>query len=295
MQSLDILLASYNGEKYITEQIDSILSQTYRDFRLIIRDDGSSDSTCSIIEEYKKRDERIIFLNDDLGNLGFVGNFETLLKYSDADLIMLSDQDDFWFPDKIERYRQSANRHDSSIPLLVHSDAVVCNENLSIIKSSYIFGFASENLINNIFFAFIVQGAAMMLNKSLRDLILPFPQGTYLHDRYIHIMTELFGRRVFIPQPTMYYRQHRDNQIGSGMSIIRKILKKRYFDERDRKLMKIIYDIYGSRMSADIRNLFNAYFDITLDEVGRFRRLSLAKKNKIRMHILKKLFLLLKG
>ena len=91
---IEILMATYNGEKYIEEQIDSIINQTYTNWELLIRDDKSKDNTASIIEEYEKKDSRIKLLRDEKGNLGFVKNFEELLKNSQKDFIMFSDQDD---------------------------------------------------------------------------------------------------------------------------------------------------------------------------------------------------------
>ena len=101
---IEILMATYNGEKYIREQIDSIISQTYSNWTLLIRDDVSKDDTVKIIKEYEKKDKRIKLLEDNKGNLGFVKNFEELLKNSSEDFIMFSDQDDYWLEDKIEKY-----------------------------------------------------------------------------------------------------------------------------------------------------------------------------------------------
>ena len=97
-------MATYNGEKYLYEQIESILNQSYKNWILLIRDDKSEDSTVSIIEEYEKKDSRIRLLRDRKGNLGFVKNFEELLKNSQEEFIMFSDQDDYWEKDKIKNY-----------------------------------------------------------------------------------------------------------------------------------------------------------------------------------------------
>ena len=100
MEKVDILLATYNGEKYIREQIDSILNQTYKEFRLLISDDGSTDGTRDILNEYKAKDDRIeIFMQEE--NLGVVKNFEFLLKKVEAKYYMFSDQDDIWKDEKI--------------------------------------------------------------------------------------------------------------------------------------------------------------------------------------------------
>ncbi|MBS5112853.1 MAG: glycosyltransferase [Coprobacillus cateniformis] len=100
---VDILLATYNGEKYIREQIDSILNQTYQDFRILIRDDGSKDETVSIIENYtKKYQGKIVLIQDNIECGSSVSNFMELSKHATADYIMYCDQDDYWFTNKID-------------------------------------------------------------------------------------------------------------------------------------------------------------------------------------------------
>ena len=102
MEKIDILLATYNGSKYLHEQLDSILSQSYENINVIIRDDGSSDNTVMIIKEYEQKDNRVKLLSDNLGNLGFVRNFEELMKNSTSEYLMFSDQDDIWYIIKLK-------------------------------------------------------------------------------------------------------------------------------------------------------------------------------------------------
>ena len=137
---IEILMATYNGEKYISEQIDSIINQTCKNWKLLIRDDGSQDKTLEILEEYEKRDERINILRDIKGNLGFVKNFEELLKNSSEEFIMFSDQDDYWLENKLEVYSNELNKfskEELEKPLLLHSNSFICDENLKIKKTSF--------------------------------------------------------------------------------------------------------------------------------------------------------------
>ncbi|MCX6660415.1 MAG: glycosyltransferase [Candidatus Bathyarchaeota archaeon] len=138
---IDVLLATYNGEKYLREQIDSILSQTYKNWNLLVRDDGSSDNTIRIIESYRDLvPDRIVVLKDDLGNLGVIRNFSKLLGYSHSDYIMLSDQDDMWLPRKIEltykKMQDLVKKYGDDVPLLVYTDWKVVDVNLSVISNS---------------------------------------------------------------------------------------------------------------------------------------------------------------
>ena len=131
MNKIDILLATYNGSQYLPEQLDSILSQSYGNINVIIRDDGSSDNTVMIIKEYEQKDNRVKLLNDSLENLGFVRNFEELMKNSTSDYIMFSDQDDIWYNDKVEisyaRMKAIEESNGKSCPILVHTNSRIMN------------------------------------------------------------------------------------------------------------------------------------------------------------------------
>ena len=234
---IDILMATYNGEKYLSEQIDSIINQTYQGWNLLIRDDGSTDSTMEIIESYQKKDTRIKILKDNKGNLGIVKNFEELLKISKAKLIMFSDQDDIWKKEKILRYleRLEKIKEFKNEKIMIHS-----NSNLYREKKQKLNLFISdkflEQKLENVFFNFFVQGATIMITKSLKEFILPFPEEVYIHDRYIHLLTDILFKRVFINESFMDYRQHENNQIG-GNTDWKKLISKRYFYEKDYKLI----------------------------------------------------------
>jgi len=140
---VEILMATYNGEKYLKEQIESIINQSYNDWTLLIRDDKSKDNTVSIIEEYERKDSRIKLLRDKKEKLGFVKNFEELLKSSHKEFIMFSDQDDYWEKDKIKNYIEILKKNENLIqkPLLIHSNSFVCDKNLKIMKLKFIISF----------------------------------------------------------------------------------------------------------------------------------------------------------
>ena len=233
-------MATYNGEKYLYEQIESILNQSYKNWILLIRDDKSEDSTVSIIEEYEKKDSRIRLLRDRKGNLGFVKNFEELLKNSQEEFIMFSDQDDYWEKDKIKNYIEILQKDEklSQIPLLIHSNSFICDKELKIVKEKFVdSSIASEKNGNSYFFSYVVQGSTVMINRKLKEICIPFLSSVTLHDRYFHLISEFFGKRIFIDKSLMKYRQHMNNEIGARRNILQKILKKRYFDTKDRDLI----------------------------------------------------------
>lgn len=287
-------MATYNGEKYLVEQLDSIINQTYRNWNLLIRDDNSTDKTLEIIQNYHKKDKRIKILKDNKGNLGIVRNFEELLKSSESEFIMFSDQDDIWVKNKLDMYLKMIEKIKNK-GFMIHSDAILFDKNKSnILKDTFISKKAINKGLENVFFNYFVQGATILISKEIKNFILPFPKEVYLHDRYIHLISELFFERIFVNKALIYYRQHGDNQIGAK-NTIRELLLKRYFDERDRQLIKIIYNKYGSLLTEDKKKLIEEYFKITDIKKNRFNRFLNLKKSKISIPLKKQISFIVKG
>ena len=214
---IDIVLATYNGEKYVGEQIDSIINQTYKEWKLIIRDDGSKDKTAEVLEKYAEKDNRITIIKDGIGNLGFNGNFTKLLETSSADYVMICDQDDFWIPEKIEIMFNEISKFDKKENILVHSDVYLTNEKLDIINSKFIGKRGSQKGINGVIMANSVQGASCMMTKTLKESYLENKVGIP-YDYNICLISEMIGKRIFIEKSLMYYRQHQSNAIGAGLN-----------------------------------------------------------------------------
>ena len=293
-KKIDILMATYNGEKYLVEQLDSIINQTYHNWNLLIRDDNSTDKTLEIIQNYHKKDKRIKILKDNKGNLGIVRNFEELLKSSESEFIMFSDQDDIWVENKLDMYLKMIEKIKNK-GFMIHSDAILFDKNKSnILKDTFISKKAINRGLENVFFNYFVQGATILISKEIKNFILPFPKEVYLHDRYIHLISELFFERIFVNKALIYYRQHGDNQIGAK-NTVRELLSKRYFDERDRQLIKVIYNKYGSLLTEDKRKLIEEYFKITDIEKNRFNRFLNLKKSKISIPLKKQISFIVKG
>lgn len=287
-------MATYNGQKYLVEQLDSIINQTYHNWNLLIRDDNSTDKTLEIIQNYHKKDKRIKILKDNKGNLGIVRNFEELLKSSESEFIMFSDQDDIWVENKLDMYLKMIEKIKNK-GFMIHSDAILFDKNKSnILKDTFISKKAINRGLENVFFNYFVQGATILISKEIKNFILPFPKEVYLHDRYIHLISELFFERIFVNKALIYYRQHGDNQIGAK-NTIRELLSKRYFDERDRQLIKVIYNKYGSLLTEDKKKLIEEYFKITDIEKNRFNRFLNLKKSKINIPLKKQISFIVKG
>ena len=170
---VNILLSTYNGEQYLKEQVKSIQDQTYQDWQLLIRDDGSSDGTVEIIQELVAQDERIRFINQGaIENLGVIKSFHALLKYEKADLYCFSDQDDVWLPEKIALQVAEAEKYPQEEPLLVYTDLKVVDENLNVQHESMIrtqSDHANTELIQELTENTVTGGVAM-INHALADL-----------------------------------------------------------------------------------------------------------------------------
>ncbi|WP_415328654.1 glycosyltransferase family 2 protein [Chryseobacterium sp. MMS23-Vi53] len=287
--SVDILLPTYNGESYLKEQIESILNQSYNNLRLIIRDDGSKDRTIEIINDFLKKDSRVIYLENKEGNLGLVKSIEKMMMFSDAEIIFFSDQDDVWIENKIDIFLQKYKNQD--IPVLIHSNCNVTDEALNV-RGLFFSDAPKKQGLQNSFFNYFVQGASAMINKKLKESLLPFSEEVYIHDRYFHLMAEILGKRIYIDEPTMLYRQHGKNLIGS-QTIFEKIKNnlnlKRFYINQDKVLF------YKLAVKFPDNKILKLYKDLTSDKVSRFKKINLISKNNINLRWKEKILLLIKN
>ena len=214
-----ILLSTYNGEQFLVEQIKSIQEQTYRDWQLLIRDDGSTDGTRAVIEDFCRKDDRISFINrENPQNLGVIQSFHSLLQYQDSDFYFFSDQDDVWLPDKIAMQLAEADKYDSSLPLLVYTDLKVVDQELQVVHESMIrtqSDHANTELVQELT-ENTVTGGVSMINRALAQLWTGKEEHELLmHDWYLGLLAAAFGNLVYIDKPGELYRQHSNNVLGA--------------------------------------------------------------------------------
>lgn len=214
MLKVNILLSAYNGEKYIAAQIQSIQQQTFTDWNLVIRDDGSKDKTCQIVEEFVKSDERIQLLKAE--NVGVIDSFYQLVKSDRADFYFFCDQDDFWLPEKVQLMIDFAQKQNNSKPALYYTDLKVVDKNLNIMNESMIKSqsdHANTTLVQELT-ENSVTGCTMMINDELAKLWTD-TNDIIMHDWYLALLAAAYGKIHFINQPTVLYRQHDNNVLGA--------------------------------------------------------------------------------
>jgi len=210
-------MATFNGGRYIEEQIKSILSQLSEHDELIISDDSSTDNTLSIIESIN--DPRIVLLHAHFGNAIF--NFQHAIKHASKDFIFLADQDDIWQPDKVAKMAPLLNMYD-----VVVSDAIVVDQNLRTMARSY---FAVNNtkkswLSNLLSNGYL--GCCLAFKSGILPLLLPFPKQIPMHDIWIGFVGGIFCKTVFIEDKLILYRRHGKNHSTAGEPSQNSLLRK---------------------------------------------------------------------
>lgn len=271
---VNILMATYNGEKFLAQQIESIQKQTFKEWNLLIRDDGSSDKTCDIIRNFTAKDSRICFINEnEHHNLGVIKSFFMLVNYEVADFYFFSDQDDVWLPEKLSVSLEAAKHKASDVPLLVYTDLKVVNQELNILQDSMIR--AQSHHANTTLLPELtentVTGGTMMINHALAEKWFT-PNDILMHDWFLALLAASLGEIIYLDLPTQLYRQHDNNVLGARTMDKRfKILREgpksiftRYWKliHDSQKQASLIVDKYGDIMTANDLELIKCFIKI---------------------------------
>lgn len=204
---ISVCMATYNGEKYLRPQLDSIIKQLSEEDELIISDDGSTDGTLAIIESYQ--DPRIKLLHSAHKNLIF--NFENALEKAGGDVIFLADQDDIWFDEKVQKCTNRLKKD-----LLVFSNAAMFYGNNSNVSELFFKDTKKKTgLLNNLKKVKFL-GATLAFQRSVLQKALPFPKNIPMHDIWIGLVAESMGYTYYIDEPLIYYRRHENAASTTG-------------------------------------------------------------------------------
>lgn len=241
--TVEILLATYQSEAYLREQIDSILNQTDTNWQLLVHDGGSTDSTLDIVRSYEQKYPHKIHL---LGSCraSACRNFSQLLEAATAELIMLCDHDDVWLPEKIaltrSKFIEKINQYGPDTPLLVFSDLTIVDRNLKMIFPSLMdySNLSPKRLeLQHLLVQNVPHGNTMMINSALCRLVHPIPMKAVMHDNWISLTAAAFGKIAYLDRTTLLYRQHECNIFGASCYSIPSLIKKIY-DGRKKLMLR---------------------------------------------------------
>ena len=294
-----ILLSTYNGEDFLAEQLDSLLKQTYSNFIIIIRDDGSTDRTENIIDYYAVKNQgKVHKLSGTRSNIGASSSFSLLMNYVMSEkkalgisrlYMMLCDQDDIWIEEKLEIQMSEillAEQTSPDDPILVHSDLKVVDKGKSVIAESFIKYQGLEikrNKFTNLVISNLVTGCTTLFNEELADMALPIPDRAIMHDWWLALTASAFGQVIFIDIPLVEYRQHANNTIGAKEFTRSQISNKARFLFLAPKVSSHLVDV------AEQANEFQRRFGKALD-LKQSLCLKISSMMKFRSVVLQKVF-----
>ena len=221
---VDILMATYNGQTFLREQVSSLQAQTHENWRLLVSDDGSTDDTVELLHTLSDEDERICVLEDEQLHRGPCGRFLWLLEQSSADYVLFCDQDDYWKARKVETLLDACRRSEAKLgsdsPVLVFCDAAVVNDRLEPLADSFM---AYEHFdprgteLRQLLVCNVAPGCAMLFNRALIDCLeLPDDiSDVIMHDWWLMLTAAALGTIVYVDEPLIKYRQHETNVEGA--------------------------------------------------------------------------------
>jgi len=309
--AVEVLLATCNGERFLREQIDSILGQDYEHLRVLARDDGSRDRTKEILNDYAARfPDRFRVLASDGASGSAKENFLRLMKASTGEYICFCDQDDVWLPDKLSRTKEAMDRLESewgaNLPLLVFTDLRVVDDALNQQHRSF-WAYMSIDpdrieRLNKLLVQGVVTGCTAMLNRRLLELSLRMPEEALMHDRWIALLASTMGKHAVVRAPTVLYRQHDRNVLGTGAVQNRKSLRGRlgrsealnYLKEwrANQRQAAALLRLHAAEMPAGRRRLIAAYLRCGSSASGLIRVSTFLRHGFYRVGILPNLILM---
>lgn len=261
-KKIAILVATYNGERFLGELLQSLKNQTFDDWCAYIHDDGSTDKTMYIVKDFASKypEHFKIVYGASTGNA--CNNFMFLFNSVEADYYMCCDQDDIWLPQKIEKTYFCMKRiEDNSLPILVYTDLKIVDSKLNTISESmnvYQNLHASDTSVQHLVVQNTVTGCTMMTNKALRDVLIKTKnlKSVMMHDWWAALIASEFGKIAFLNEATILYRQHEENVVGAKKFSCKSVIKKISSEER-----KKIHQDYQSTIRQAV--LFSKTYSLT--------------------------------
>ena len=276
MKKISVALASYNSSKYILEQLSSIVDQTKQPDEIIISDDNSTDDTVQICNQYLSKANIKYRIISNKYTPGFASNFNSALEECSGDIIFLSDQDDFWHPNKIKSFLEYANGQF----YLIMCDMSVSDSNLKIIDKSILKARNIEKSEYN-------YGCSMAISRNLLDIALPIPYNIISHDIWISFISEFISSKIIINKPLQIYRRH-DKNVTTNLakekeSLISKIFNLRQFRSNLNKQNAFYNALLQRKNIFANHNALNTSFIERLNENILVNKIRLSGNTKSRL------------
>lgn len=262
-KTIAILLATFNGEQYLGEFLESLCSQTTRDFQIFARDDGSTDSTVAILDEYSRRLPIRILTSD--GRLGPALGFLRILEEAgdQFDCYLFADQDDYWYHDKVARAKAALAEHVDHVALYCTRLEYV-DDRLNHLKYSRIPRMLS---LENAAVENVVTGCtAAITNRTRKEILAAKPTDLVMHDWWLYLYCVSFGRVIYDPAPSIKYRQHQGNVFGAATNALDDILRRlaRFANRRKSgehllcRQISAFLNCHANRLTPPQRTLLNS-------------------------------------
>lgn len=276
LDTVAILVAVYNGEKYLDALLDSLIAQDYPHFEIHVRDNCSTDTTLSLLEGWQNRHPNKVFIYPSIENIGVIGNFKVLLEGVEAQYFFFCDADDVWHKDKVSlslaKMKRMEGEYGKKIPLLVHTDLTVTDDKLSVIAPSF-WKHAKLNTsdkscqLQRLLVQNHVTGCTMLINRALKEIAVPIPTNCVMHDWWIALVAACFGHIGNLSSPTMLYRQHNKNDTGAKCYSLNSFLKRKNKGEKGTAVVKsvqteMLLKRYGDILTDQNRKMIDAYLSI---------------------------------
>lgn len=263
--TIDILLATYNGARYLPAQIRSVQNQTWTDWRMLVHDDGSDDDTLAVLQAFAAQDKRITIVEDSISFHSPARNFLHLLRLSSAPFAIFCDQDDIWLENKLERLHQAISVRDNSRP-----QGVYCNAHVYDCETGAIGGSAvlcqPRSLGEAFFMNGGVQGCSILFNAALRDICADAPEYVCMHDHLVTLAALAFGDFTYIDAHLMLYRRYKGAVTGKTYGTFKERLgvffmkNKGVLYENHLKAIKSFHARHAARLSPELECLFQKFF-----------------------------------
>ena len=266
-----------------------MLNQTFKDIKIVISDDGSTDNSADIIKFYcDKYPDKIQCVSGEATGSA-KGNFARLLESCDDDYIMFCDQDDEWLPYKVENtlqvMKQSENGN-KKLPVLVHTDLKVVDQDLNVISDSFVDfqKLSCKMSLPQLLVQNNVTGCTVMINRALKEKCGNIPKDCIMHDWWLAVVATLFGKVSFLKQSTILYRQHSENQVGAKASYGLAFIKRKLLTLNDVRKnynatytqARLLLECYSNKLNEEQYNIIQTYCKIP--QMSKFKKIKTIKK-----------------